>query len=136
MSKPSIFSKDYERRMRKRKRIIVLITLISVCTIGIVIFNTKIKNLDFTNVRANIQAWVDSGKTEEELENENINETHEEELEEVKEETKAKDLFVEVVLAEGVNAKIKYIEDNRLKQLMYQKGIFLMLVHKRIRLYF
>ena len=117
MSKPSIFSKDYERKMRKRKRIIVLITLISVCAIGIIIFNTKIKNLDFTNVRANIQAWVDSGKTEEELESENIKETHEEEPEEVKEETKAKDLFVEVVLAEGVNAKIKYIEDNGLKQI-------------------
>lgn len=117
MSKPSIFSKDYERRMRKRKRIIVLITLISILAIGIVVFNTKIKNLDFTNVRANIQAWVDSGKTEEELESENMKETQEEKPEEIQEETKARDLFVEVALAEGVNAKLKYLEDNGLKQI-------------------
>lgn len=120
MSKPSIFSKDYERRMKKRKRIIVLITLISICIIGIVIFNTKIKNLDFTNVRANIQAWVDSGKTEEELENENIDDEgiiEETVPEEVEEETKPQESFIDVALAEGVSAKLNYIENNGVKEI-------------------
>ncbi|MBE6048225.1 MAG: hypothetical protein E7213_07490 [Clostridium sp.] len=115
MSKPSIFSKDYERRMKKRKRIAVLITVVAICVVGIVIFNTKIKKLDFTNLRANIQAWVDSGETQEQLENENIDDNNEEVKE--KEEIKPEELFVNVILADGVNAKLKYIENNGVKQI-------------------
>lgn len=122
MSKPSIFSKDYERKMRKRKRIIVLISIISVFVIGIVVFNTKIKNLDFTDLRANIQAWVDSGKTDEELENQNTDikedvDDSEETKPEIQEETKPEELIVEVNLSQGITAKLKYAENNGMKEI-------------------
>ena len=123
MSKPSIFSKDYVRKMKKRKRMIILITVISICVVAIIIYNTNIKKLDFTNVRASIQAWVDSGKTEEELAEENINEevtddtTEATEEETVEEEPKREELTVEANLAEGVKANIKYIDNNGVKEI-------------------
>ena len=122
MSKPSIFSKDYERKMKKRKRMIVLITVISICVVGVIIFNTNIKKLDFTNVRASIQAWVDSGKTEEELAEENINDvndtdTTENEAPEAAEEAKPEESVVEANLAEGVKANIKCVDNNGVKQI-------------------
>ena len=70
MAKPSIFSRDYERKMKKRKKrvilTIIIIALIVVCSV----FKFIISDLDFSNVRAKLQAWVDSGKTQEDLDKE------------------------------------------------------------------
>lgn len=65
MSKPSIFSRDYEKRMKKRKiRIGIIIGVILIIG-GALLYNFKIKNMDFSNVRNKLQAWVDSDKKEE-----------------------------------------------------------------------
>ena len=45
MKKPSIFSKDYEKIMRKRKRKRIVIGILSICIIGILV--TEVANYDF-----------------------------------------------------------------------------------------
>ncbi|MBE6051311.1 MAG: hypothetical protein E7214_11870 [Clostridium sp.] len=109
MAKPSIFSKDYERRMKKRKRSVMIIIILVLVALLIIVFNSKIKNLDFTNIKANIQAWVDSDKPEEKTE------TQEEakELEEKPEveEKEPEKLYVDINVAEGITVKAEYVEE-------------------------
>lgn len=70
MAKPSIFSRDYERKMKKRKRRVIFTSIIILILIFIAGFKFIISDLNFTNVRAKLQAWVDSGKTQEDLDKE------------------------------------------------------------------
>ena len=57
MKKPSIFSKDYEKIMRKRKRKKIFISILSVCIVGIIV--TQFANYDFSKVKDRLQAWID-----------------------------------------------------------------------------
>ncbi|MBM7834533.1 hypothetical protein [Clostridium sardiniense] len=60
MAKPSIFSKDYEKKMKRRRlRIIIIVGLVAIIA-GLLIYKFKIENMDFSNVRNKLQAWVDS----------------------------------------------------------------------------
>lgn len=60
MAKPSIFSRDYEKKMKKRKaKIIALISIVAIIA-GVFIYKFKIEKIDFSNVRAKLQAWADS----------------------------------------------------------------------------
>lgn len=70
MAKPSIFSRDYERKMKKRKKRVILTIIIIALIVVFGLFKFVISDLDFSNVRAKLQAWVDSGKTQEDLEKE------------------------------------------------------------------
>ena len=70
MAKPSIFSRDYERKMKKRKKRVILTIIIIALIVVCVAFKFIISDLDFSNVRAKLQAWVDSGKTQEDLDKE------------------------------------------------------------------
>ena len=49
MKKPSIFSKDYEKIMRKRKRKRIVIGILSICIIGILV--TEVANYDFSKLK-------------------------------------------------------------------------------------
>ena len=60
MKKPSIFSKDYEKIMRKRKRKKIIIGILSICIIGILV--TEVANYDFSKLKDRLQAWVDEDK--------------------------------------------------------------------------
>lgn len=60
MSKPSIFSKDYEKLMKKRKRKIIIFCFLGVCVIGGITARLIYKPINFTEVKNNLQAWVDS----------------------------------------------------------------------------
>ena len=60
MKKPSIFSKDYEKIMRKRKRKRIVIGILSICIIGILV--TEVANYDFSKLKDRLQAWVDEDK--------------------------------------------------------------------------
>ncbi len=99
--------------MRKRKRTIFLVVLLVLVGISIVIFNSKIKNIDFSNVKANIQAWVDSGKQEEELTKVEEEETVEPEKEIPKEPEKT---YVNINIAPGVEVKAEYVLQEGKKQ--------------------
>lgn len=114
LAKPSIFSKDYERRMKKRKRLVTITVLLVLAALLIIVFNSKIKNLDFTNIKANIQAWVDSDKPEEKKDSEEEAKELEERPETV--EKKPEKLYVDINVAEGITVKAEYIEEAGIKK--------------------
>ena len=62
MGKPSVFSKDYEKIMKKRRknRRIIFFFVNLILAAGVI----KIMNVDLGEVRENLQNWVDEGKTE------------------------------------------------------------------------
>lgn len=110
MGKPSIFSKDYKKRMKRRKRWITLVIIGIVVAIGAIIFNSEIKNMDFTNMRAKIQAWVDSGKPEKTVEETPVEENSGEEIEKPEEKVPEK-LYMDFNINEGVILKAEYTEE-------------------------
>ena len=59
MRKPSIFSRDYERKVRKRKRIIFTISILVFLLISIIGLKLTREAFDFTYVRGKIQRWID-----------------------------------------------------------------------------
>ena len=65
MKKPSIFSKDYEKIMRKRRK--KKITLLIILSLILIFGFTKIKNINYLLVKERLQAWIDEGKNMEEL---------------------------------------------------------------------
>lgn len=109
MKKPSIFSKDYERRMRKRKiKIFLIMACILIVGLGIGMKLNKTP-IDFTVVKEKLQSWVDSSKTEEELalDKEPVLE------EEVPKEEPKKEM--DITLKEGLIMKIIYEEVDGVK---------------------
>ncbi|MCQ2968966.1 MAG: hypothetical protein MJ191_02380 [Clostridium sp.] len=88
MKKPSIFSKDYEKIMRKRKRKKIFIGILSICIAGILL--TEVANYDFSKLKDRLQAWVDEGK-----ENNATDELVE--IDEVKENTEVQEPVLEEV---------------------------------------
>ena len=68
MAKPSIFSRDYERRMRKRRITMITIGIFIVVILFGLVFKFKIQKMDFNNIKSRIQAWVDNGKSEDKVE--------------------------------------------------------------------
>lgn len=56
MGRPSIFSKDYEKIMRKRRRRFTIITIILVCIVGVAGF--KAVNYDYSGLKERLQKWV------------------------------------------------------------------------------
>lgn len=63
MGKPSIFSKDYEKKMKRRRlKIIGIVCAILIIFLGI-FYQVKLKDMDFNQIVYNLQAWVNSGNT-------------------------------------------------------------------------
>lgn len=59
MRKPSIFSRDYEKQIRKRKRVIIIISIIALLLVGMVTVKFTAKAFDFTGIKGKIQQWID-----------------------------------------------------------------------------
>lgn len=120
MAKPSIFSRDYEKKMKKRRKIITLTIVLIVVIVGALVFQFKIKNMDFTNVKAKIQAWVDSGK-EPDNEDEIVEEEQVEDnkKDDTKEDVKPKEeeKTMEINISEGIVGKINYKEVETKKEI-------------------
>lgn len=118
MAKPSIFSKDYERKMKKRKIKITIGVILAAIITGILIYKLKIEDMDFSNVRSKLQAWVDSDSTNNNNKPETPKEIVEEappKQEEVKEEApKKKEL--EVKLSKNDTIKCEYEEKDNKKE--------------------
>lgn len=79
MRKPSIFSKDYERQMKARRKKRIVIVFILILALVLVFTKTLANKLDFYNLKVKIQTWIDS---ENEIENETESEIKEEEIKE------------------------------------------------------
>lgn len=118
MGKPSIFSKDYEKKMRKRRRIMIItsIFIVLILLIGAMSLRFTISKVDMQEIKNSLQAWIDSDKDSIE-ENEEVsieNNENEEIIETPKEpEVKTKDLKIndKVILKaeyEEVNGENKF----------------------------
>ena len=108
MRKPSIFSRDYERQIRKRKRIITIISIIAFVVVAVLIVKFTTKTFNFTGVRAKIQKWVDEDTSENKIADEvpNIESTSEAPIEPIV--PKAK--IMELKITEGKILKVEYEE--------------------------
>ena len=65
MGKPSIFSREYEKKMKKRRRNIIIISLAIILVIAAMIAKVADNPIDYTNIKKNIQAWIDSDSMKE-----------------------------------------------------------------------
>lgn len=108
MAKPSIFSRDYEKKMRRRKRRIITSVLLVLLVVVVAFIKFKLPNIDFVEVKAKIQAWVDTGKPQEELED-NEQEIEEEQPEEIVKEPEK--TYIDFNIQDGVVAKAEYVEE-------------------------
>lgn len=123
MGKPSIFSREYEKKMKRRKRNIIIISLIIVLITSTFLIKVVYNPIDYKNIKKNIQAWIDSDTitseetktTDKETTNENKT-TDEEETgnkEILKEETqKPLEKSIDITLASGNTAKAIYTEES------------------------
>jgi len=114
LGKPSIFSKEYEKRMKRRRRNVMIISLTIVLVISILITKVVCNPIDYTNIKKNIQAWIDSDTNNiSEQTEKTINQEETIDKEPVKEELqKPLEESIDITLVSGSIAKAIYINDN------------------------
>lgn len=108
MGRPSIFSRDYEKKMKRRKRRITILIILFVVSITSLI----LLNLDYSQIKKNLQAWVDSDNTstEDTVDKENENYT-DEDLKDNDKEKKKQTKSLDLTLSDGSVVKATYSED-------------------------
>ena len=123
LAKPSIFSRDYEKKMKRRRRRTLITILILVIVSIIVFFKFYLKDTNFSEFRSNIQAWIDSDKPKEEVTD--IAEEEEKKTTEVTEEKvqEPQKTYIDLNLANGVILKCEYIETNGDKKFVAIDGV-------------
>ena len=111
MRKPSIFSRDYERQMRKRRKRIFLISILSVFLIGTLFIAVAVNSINMETLRNKVQNWIDEDKIKNE-ENTLIKEEVIEEdiIEEAPKEPEIKTM--DLLIREGLILKAEYEENN------------------------
>ncbi|ACD23331.1 hypothetical protein FDE76_13945 [Clostridium botulinum] len=110
MAKPSIFSREYEKRMRRRKRNFLIIFII----ISIMIIISMVKILgnvtDYSNIKQKMQAWIDSDSNQK---NEEIlSEKEPDQAEKEPELPKLEEESFEITLKTGQKVKAIYVKEN------------------------
>lgn len=118
MAKPSIFSRDYEKKMKKRRRrVIFLIVLICVVILTLTI-KMVVPNIDFSNMRARLQEWVDSGRSEEDIQDEPIIDNEESSTPQKEEEVvvEPEKQYMDLAVSEDTLIKATYIEEDGVKK--------------------
>ena len=115
MAKPSIFSRDYEKKMKRRKRRITIGIILIFLVVVVAFVKFQLPNIDFTQVKAKIQAWVDTGKSveqdEEVVDEEPIEEEKTQDVEKEPERT-----YIDFNIKEGTVAKAEYVEIEGVKK--------------------
>lgn len=117
MRRPSVFSRDYNRIMKRRRKILTVIYGIVFIAVGI--FITKVSEIDFTELKNHLQIWVNDGTLVNEEQSDNYVESKEETTDtKINEEnlmvTKIEEKYIDVNL-EGITVKIPYIENGQNK---------------------
>lgn len=118
MAKPSIFSRDYEKKMKKRRRrVIFLIILICVVILTLTI-KMIVPNIDFSNMRTRLQEWVDSGRSEEDIQDEPIIDNEESSTPQKEEEVvvEPEKQYMDLAVSEDTLMKATYIEEDGVKK--------------------
>ncbi|NFG63312.1 MULTISPECIES: hypothetical protein [unclassified Clostridium] len=110
MAKPSIFSREYEKRMKRRKRnfliIFIIISLVVIISMIKVLGNTT----DYSNVKQKIQAWIDSDSIQKN--DEILSEQGIDQVEKEPELPKSEEESFEITLKNGQKVKAIYIKEN------------------------
>ena len=118
MGKPSIFSREYEKRMKKRRKNMIIMLVVIIALIGAVSAKFIYNPIDFSSIKQNIQAWIDSdtgsdgnktAATEETQTEESAADL--EEVEEIEEVPQNKSIDI---LINGKTAKGIYVEENNI----------------------
>lgn len=114
MGRPSIFSREYERKMKRRKRNFIFFSLIIVVLACAAILKFVYDPVNFSNIKANIQAWIDSDTTskDETVSKEDENRDIEEKAEVVEEEKVPVEEYLDISQSSGNIAQAVYIEEN------------------------
>lgn len=106
MAKHSIFSRDYERKMKRKRRRSILIILAVVLIVILSFIKFEVINMDFSNFRQRLQAWVDSGKTPEEINQDDISE------ETTKTPQATEKTYMDLKVSDLINVKAEYKEES------------------------
>ena len=117
MGKPSIFSREYQKKVKRRRRNSIIISLIIVLVISVLTFKFVCNPIDYTSIKKNIQAWIDSDNTNISEQTKTKEETTNQEetiyKEPVKKEPqKPLEESIDIKLVSGNVAKATYIDDN------------------------
>ena len=110
MGKPSIFSKDYQKKMKRRKKLIIIIPTL---LIVVLIIGVCFKSEATSNLKNKLISLFNKPKTEQldkTKNNENIKKNNE--IENKKVVKKEEDKFYEIILPSGKVVKADYKEDN------------------------
>ncbi|MDR3596381.1 hypothetical protein [Clostridium sp.] len=112
MGKPSIFSREYEKKMKKRRTSIIIISFAILLVISALIVKVICNPIDYKNIKNNIQAWIDSDTAnigeKKQVTDEDVNNSEEAPKEEVK---KPVEEYLTITLASGNVAKAIYADD-------------------------
>ena len=113
MRKPSIFSRDYERLMRKRRKRIAIISILGVLVIGILFLKMAMNSINMETLRSKVQSWIDEDNEEIQDNTNNTNEENKQE-ETVQEETPKEPEIktMDLIVREGIILKAEYEESN------------------------
>ena len=118
MGKPSIFSREYERKMKRRKRNFIFFSLIIVVLACAAVLKFVYDPVNFGNVKANIQAWIDSDTTSKDETVSKDNELNEKDenvegkSEMAEEEKEPDEEYLDIPQSSGNTAQAVYIEEN------------------------
>ena len=129
MAKPSIFSKDYEKKMKKR-RLKILISIIVVIFIALGLFyEFKLKGMDFNQIVNNLQAWANNDSVSNEHQPVKNNQTQKEEAKNTVEEQKPSapvdsDLEFKLLDNEVVKFKVQEQDGNKIFLNIETKGFY------------
>lgn len=108
MRKPSIFSRDYEKMMKKRRKRITLIAVLGVLLIGFLFLKVAMNSINMETLRNKVQSWIDEDK---EAAQDDTNQLEEEiKQEETPKEPESKTM--DLVIKEGVILKAEYEDNN------------------------
>jgi hypothetical protein len=111
LGKPSIFSKEYEKKMKRRRRNIIIISFGIVLIMSTLVVKVACNPIDYKDIKKNIQAWIDSDTINNE-ERKDVNQKEVINKETVKEELqKPLEESIDVVLVSGNTAKAIYVDD-------------------------
>ncbi|MGL4850809.1 MAG: hypothetical protein ACRC28_18140 [Clostridium sp.] len=109
MAKPSIFSKNYEKKMKRRRlRITLIIVVLIAVSLGL-FYQFKLKDMDFNQIINSLQAWVNNENAPSEEKKDEVTKPP------VKDETPevvSKAIVKEYKLLDNETIKVKVLDEN------------------------
>lgn len=114
MGKPSIFSREYEKKMKRRRRNTLIFSITIILVMTSLIIKVVCNPIDYTNIKKNIQAWIDSDSIKISEQTETVDEEKDIDEKIIEEEPqKPIEQSIDILLVSGNTAKAIYVDDNK-----------------------